>query len=126
MKKDIEDAEDIKQLVDSFYKKVQQDELIGYIFNDVAKVNWEKHLPIMYNFWETLLLEKTSFTGNPMLKHRMLSKKTPLAQEHFDRWLKLWYTTIDASFVGSVAEAAKTRSKSIADLMWYKISQQHV
>ena len=46
MKKDIENREDIVVLINRFYEKVKKDEVIGYIFNDVAKVNWEKHLPV--------------------------------------------------------------------------------
>ena len=46
MKKDIENRGDIILLINTFYEKVKRDEVIGYIFNDVAKVNWEKHLPV--------------------------------------------------------------------------------
>ncbi len=56
MKKDIKNREDIVQLVNAFYKAVIADEKIGYLFNDVAKVNWELHLPKMYDFWENILL----------------------------------------------------------------------
>ena len=52
MKKDIENRTDIELLVRSFYDKVKIDDTIGYIFNDIAKVDWEKHLPVMYNFSE--------------------------------------------------------------------------
>jgi len=48
--KDIADINDIQLLVDSFYSIAKVDELIGYIFTDVAKVNWEVHLPIIYIF----------------------------------------------------------------------------
>jgi len=56
MKKDIENRTDIEQLVRSFYDKVNTDDTIGYIFNDIAKVNWEKHFPVMFDFWENVLL----------------------------------------------------------------------
>ncbi len=55
MKKDIENRKDIELLVRSFYDKVKADDTIGYIFNDIAKVNWEKHLPVMFDFWENVL-----------------------------------------------------------------------
>ena len=38
---DIENIEDIKTLVNTFYDKVNQDELLSHVFNDVAKV-WYK------------------------------------------------------------------------------------
>jgi hypothetical protein len=49
MNRDIENRKDIEQLINAFYDKVREDELIGFIFNDVAKVNWQKHLPVMYD-----------------------------------------------------------------------------
>ena len=55
MKTDIRNRKDIEKLVNSFYDKIKSDVVIGYMFNDVAKVNWEKHLAIMYNFWENIL-----------------------------------------------------------------------
>ncbi|WP_144958965.1 group III truncated hemoglobin [Gillisia sp. Hel_I_86] len=123
MKKDISTREDIQLLVDSFYMQVKEDPTIGYIFNDVAKVDWDKHLPKMYSFWETLLLGKMSFKGNPIQKHMELSKNTEINKVHFDQWLFLWSGTIDAHFEGPIAEEAKTKGKSIAGLMLFKIEQ---
>ncbi|MDX5396941.1 MAG: group III truncated hemoglobin, partial [Hymenobacteraceae bacterium] len=50
-KKDILAQEDIIKLVDTFYEKVNQDELLAPVFNDFAAVNWQTHLPVMYDFW---------------------------------------------------------------------------
>ena len=55
MKKDIETIGDIKLLIDHFYRRVIPDPVIGYIFTDAIKVNWEKHLPVIYKFWENIL-----------------------------------------------------------------------
>lgn len=46
MKKDISTSEDVKTLVDAFYNDVKSDPIIGYVFTDVAKVDWEEHLPM--------------------------------------------------------------------------------
>ena len=56
MKKDIETREDIIKLVDVFYDKVKKNEILGYIFDDIAKIDWSKHLPVMYSFWASILL----------------------------------------------------------------------
>ena len=64
MKKDIKTREDIELLVISFYDKVKADDTIGYIFNDVAKVNWEKHLPVMFDFWENILFFTGGYLGS--------------------------------------------------------------
>ena len=118
---DITNRAAIEVLVNRFYDKVKIDATIGYIFTDVAKVNWEKHLPRMYQFWETVLLGKTSFKGNPMSAHIQLSKKTALKQAHFNRWLSLWNETVEENFKGEIATEAKERGKNIAVLMLYKI-----
>jgi len=47
MKKDIHNRNDIIRLVDAFYDKIKTDQVIGFIFNEVAHVNWENHLPKM-------------------------------------------------------------------------------
>lgn len=120
---DIETREDIELLVNQFYDLVRQDETIGYIFNEVAQVNWDEHLPKMYSFWETILLGSMSFKGNPMDKHIQLSKKTSMQQVHFDAWLSLWNKTIDSHFAGVVADNAKQRGINIAGLMLHKIEQ---
>ena len=49
--KAINNREDIELLVNKFYEKVKVDETIGYIFNEIANINWDKHLPKMYDFW---------------------------------------------------------------------------
>jgi hypothetical protein len=46
MKPDITHRSDIKRLIDTFYEKVKADSVIGYIFNDIAHVDWPKHLPV--------------------------------------------------------------------------------
>lgn len=121
MKKDIQEQNDIVLLVNSFYERVRANEKIGYIFNDIAKVDWEHHLPKMYSFWSTILLDDQSFTGNPMTVHIALSKITPLTEIEFDEWVSLFTKTVDSLFEGSKAEEAKTRATNIARLMLFKI-----
>lgn len=106
----IESRKDIIQIVDSFYEKVRQDELIGPIFNDVAKVIWEEHLPKLYSFWEDLLLGTANYHGRPFPPHTLLN----LRPEHFERWLYLFTTTVDEKFRGLKAEEMKTRAHRIA------------
>lgn len=114
MKHDIQSESDIKQLIDTFYEKVRQDDEIGYIFNDIVRVDWDKHLPKMYAFWEFLLLGKDTYQGNPMDVHRKVHQMAPLTEAHFDRWLQLFHSTVDELFEGLVAEEARNRSALIA------------
>ena len=39
MKTDIRNRKDIEKLVNTFYDKVKTDEVIGYLFNDVAQLS---------------------------------------------------------------------------------------
>ena len=120
---DIKSRKDIEMLINNFYNKVKSDDIIGFIFNDIARVNWEQHLPVMYNFWETLLLDATSYRNNAMEVHYTLNRKVPLNETHFQRWLELFYETVDELFSGKIAISAKTKAKSIASLMQYKMKQ---
>jgi hemoglobin len=109
--KDIATEADIKLLVDSFYQKVNGDELLSPIFNDLAQVDWDEHLPTMYKFWGSLLLQNNTYQGQPWPKHAVL----PVNTEHFARWLTLFRQTVDEHFTGPKAIAARNIAASIAD-----------
>lgn len=121
MKKEITHREDIVLLVNSFYDMVKADTTIGHIFSDVANVNWDHHLPVMVDFWESVLLDGRSYSGNPMIKHITLNKQYRLSEEHFKAWLRLFDQTVDGLFTGSKADEAKARAVQIAQLMQHKI-----
>ncbi|HRN40520.1 MAG TPA: group III truncated hemoglobin [Vicingus sp.] len=121
MNPDITSKEDIKLLVDTFYNKVQTNATLGYIFNDVAKLNWDEHLPKMYSFWGSLLLQEHSYQGNPMQIHVELSKITTMSSVEFSEWINLFYQTVDELFEGEIASEAKIRAANIARLMQHRI-----
>ena len=121
MKKDIRGRADIELFVDAFYDKVKKDPVIGYIFTEVAKMNWEKHLPIMYDFWENAIFYTGNYTGNPMDLHLHLHRVMPLRPEHFQQWNYLFVTTMDELFSGEKASLAKQRALSISAVMQAKI-----
>ena len=124
MNRDIENRKDIEQLIDTFYAKVRADELIGFIFNDIARVNWQKHLPVMYDFWENIIFYTNNYSGNPMMVHMHLNQRTPLTKEHFERWLQLFTSTVDELVEGAKATTAKEKAQSIAAIIQIKISGQ--
>jgi hemoglobin len=119
---DIETPEDIRLLVDAFYEKVRVDGVIGYLFNEVAKVDWDRHLPVMYAFWENVLFHTGAYGGNPMTAHLHLHRQSPLSAVHFQHWYGLFRETIDDHFAGPMAEMAKQRALSIATLMQIRIA----
>lgn len=116
-KKDIENKEDIKLMVDTFYDKVNKDEMLSAIFNDFSGVNWEKHLPIMYNFWNTLIFGGRDYKGSPFDKHVPL----PVNKDHFDKWIELFNENLDEQFEGEITNSVKTRAKTIALTFQYKL-----
>ena len=123
MKTDIRNKEDIKLLVDTFYGKVQENPILGFIFNDIAKINWDTHLPHMYNFWAGILFGENEFRGNPMFKHLVLSKQTLMTEIQFAEWLRLFCGTVDELFEGPKAEEAITKGKMIARNFLFRIRQ---
>jgi hemoglobin len=125
MKKDLTDTADIQLLVDTFYDQVKKDEVIGYIFTDIAKVDWGHHLPIMYSFWEMMLFGTGGYKGDPMTKHIQLNEKTKLEQPHFDRWKKIFTDSVDQLFEGDKANEAKQRAGHIASLMAHRVQQSN-
>ncbi len=119
---DIADRPDVVRLVDAFYEVVRADDILGPIFDGVARVDWNRHLPRMYDFWESLLFGAAGFKGNPLTVHRELARQATLTTAEFDRWLQLFHGSVDALFAGPRAEDAKSRASRIAEVMQHHIA----
>ncbi|PYF70624.1 group III truncated hemoglobin [Pedobacter nutrimenti] len=113
---DIKGLDDIISFVNKFYEKVQQDDLIGPIFNNVIE-DWSPHLEKMYSFWNAVLFGVPGFTGNPFARHAPL----PIQEQHFERWILLFQETIDALFVGEMAENTKKKAETMAIMFLSKL-----
>lgn len=107
---DIRNDEDIRELVHTFYGKVQQDERLGYIFNEFAEVDWDSHLPKMVDFWSNLLFQTGRYKGRPFRQHIPL----PIQKEDFSLWFGLFESTVDELFEGEKANYAKEMAAKIA------------
>ena len=117
MKKEIENLEDNKLLVNGFYDSVRKDELLSPIFNKIIVDKWPEHLEKMYRFWQSILLEEYTYSGNPFLANANLG----ISEIHFKRWLNLFYETLDSSFEGEIAEKAKLQGKKMSKIFSAKI-----
>ncbi len=121
MKNDIVSREDIRLLVETFYERIRRDAMLGPIFNETAAVDWDTHIPLLIDFWSTIVFSIPAYKGNPMQVHIELNAKTPLTKAHFDHWLEMFSTTVDDLFTGKTAEHIKQRAGHIAALMRFKV-----
>ncbi|HHT0594094.1 TPA: group III truncated hemoglobin [Legionella anisa] len=80
----------IEKLVTHFYQKVQKDEILGPIFNDAAQVDWDEHIPLLCQFWNSIMLKTNEYHGNAYQKYTLLKQLAPIEDAHFVRWLNLF------------------------------------
>lgn len=124
--KTIDSREDVSVLVNTFYVKIRDDESLGPIFNGHIKENqWPEHLEKLTDFWETNLFGVPKFKGNPPQAHKDVDKKFnhTITQEHFGRWLTLWFETIDELFEGERADRAKQSARRMSTGLFLAIWQ---
>jgi len=120
--KDIETRDDIELFILSFYETVKQDETIGMIFTNVVKMDWEHHIPVIIDFWETILLDNPVYKNNAMEVHYHINQIFPLKKEHFDAWLHIFNSTLEGMYEGPITELAKKRAAGIAAVMQFKMN----
>ena len=122
MKRDIANRKDIEKVIVFFYEKVKKDKVIGFFFTTVLDVNWDKHLPLMCDFWENVLFYTGEYEGNPLVVHRKIHQQHPTGPEHVKRWLQLFDASVNAFYAGPNAEKMKTNARAIAKVMQEKIT----
>ncbi len=124
MKKEIENTEDVRLLVTSFYNKVLKDDMLSPFFSYVKNNHWDKHLKVLESFWNNILFYTGGYYGNPLEVHKKLHYFKTLGRKDFERWLQLFNETVDDLFAGEKAELAKQRALSIATVMQMKVLLQ--
>lgn len=122
MQKKIESREDVSFLVRTFYAKIREDALLGPIFNGIIS-DWETHLELLTDFWETNLFYERKYFGNPLHAHVEVDKKigNAINELHFGTWLNLWFQTLEEHFEGEVADIAKNRARSMGTFIHLNI-----
>lgn len=121
MPADIATEADVKELVERFYGALRTDPVVGHFFADLDLAH---HLPRIRAFWEMVLLDKAGYATNVTDVHLKLAQRIPMRKEHFDRWLELWRSTMDALFTGPKANEAKLRALSIAMVLQAKTQKE--
>lgn len=112
--RDLADRKDVETLIQTFYGRAFCDPLLGPVFLDIAHLDLDAHLPVICDFWETVLFRAGTYRRNALQVHAELHEKAPLTIHHFRRWLQLWVATTDDLFAGPKAAAAKTQAGRIA------------
>ena len=120
-KRDIETRADIETFLKLFYEKVIVDETIGIIFTKIFPINWEHHIPLITDFWETILLDNPVYKKNAMAVHFDINKIFPLQKKHFDAWIHLFNSTLNEMYEGPKILLAIKRAAGIAQMMQLKM-----
>jgi hemoglobin len=104
------DEDMIERLIRAFYRRVQQDPVIGPVFAQRI-VDWEPHLQQMFAFWSSVALMSGRYHGQPMQKHFPL----PIDGRHFDRWLALFEETAREMTPPAAADHFVTAARRIGE-----------
>ena len=123
---DLDNPEQIAELVRRFYGAIAQDSLLGPIFHDIARVDWSEHLPKLTAFWCRALLSIPGYEGNPYRSHQLISEQSPFTVAHFERWVELFFETVDLGWAGPKAEQAKAFGRRVAEVHCHQIVGQHL
>jgi hemoglobin len=112
--RDLSDREDVEVLLRRFYGRVFEDDVLAEPFSELRAQGLESHLPVMCDFWETVLFRAGLYRGNAFIVHRQLDLQHPLYARHFTRWLAIWEATVDEMYDGPAALRAKVQAGRIA------------
>lgn len=114
--------EEIILLVEGFYAKVQDDEVLGPVFGKAVE-DWPGHLERMSAFWSSVMLTSGRYKGNPMAAH--LKHRDAIRAEMFPRWLELWSKaareTLDEAGAAKVFAKAERIAESLQLGMFLKL-----
>ncbi|KUI31691.1 cyanoglobin [Mycobacterium sp. IS-1742] len=122
--RDLATRADVESLLRRFYGRAFEDPLLAAPFADLLSRGLDQHLPVMCDFWETVLFRAGLYRRNALHVHRRIHARTPLRAEHFVRWLTLWTTTVDEMYRGPVAERAKIQATRIATAMGRRLVKE--
>ena len=104
---------EIRLMVERFYGRVQDDDLLFPVFDRLLTHGWDAHVDRMVDFWASILLGARRFQGDPVARHRAIHELGP---QHFDRWLLLFGEVLDDTFPEHIAK----------DILWRAQRMRHV
>ncbi len=119
---DLTGRADVEALLRRFYGQVMVDDVLAEPFTELRIRGLDSHIPVMADFWETVLFRAGLYRGSALHAHRHIHQRTPLSGRHFVRWLTTWNRTVDEMFQGPIAEHAKTQAARIAWAMHRRLT----
>ncbi|GLP80955.1 group III truncated hemoglobin [Mycobacterium antarcticum] len=113
---------DVEALLVRFYGRVLVDDILAEPFAQIRMAGLQSHLPVMVDFWQTVLFHAGLYQGSAVLAHQVVHDGHALTAAHFLRWLTLWDSTIDQMYQGQNAERAKIQASRIARAMHRRLT----
>ncbi len=83
----------IREMVELFYSRTQQDDLLGPIFHEIVE-DWDGHYEKMTRFWSSATMHAGTYSGRPIEAHKFGG----LTKAHFDRWVEMFTKTVGDVF----------------------------
>jgi hemoglobin len=124
--RDLENRNDIESLLQRFYESAFADDLIGIYFTEVVPLDLETHIPVIADFWESVIFNTHGYRKNVMEVHAHIHRLKEIKKEHLDRWVALFTNTVNDYYDGPNANRIKQRAVSIATLMDIKLNQNQI
>ena len=113
---------DVEALLRRFYGRVLVDDVLAEPFAELRIRGLDSHIPVMCDFWETVLFRAGRYRGSALHAHRHVHHRTPLSGRHFVGWLTTWNNTVDEMYRGPIAEHAKVQAARIAWAMHRRLT----
>lgn len=114
---DLDTRSRIHDLVVYFYREIVFDEFLDYVFEDVAQVDWNSHIPRLIDYWCGVLLRQPGYDGMMLAAHEEVHELDSFTVEHFDTWFRMWVRCVDEMAAGPLAEKAKAHAANMARIM---------
>ncbi len=86
-------VEKIREMVELFYSRTQQDDLLGPIFDEIVE-DWDAHYEKMTRFWSSATMHAGTYSGRPIEAHKFGG----LSIAHFERWVEMFTKTVSDVF----------------------------
>lgn len=115
--RDLDGRGAIHDLVIHFYREIALDDLLGPVFGEVAEVDWADHIPRLIDYWCRVLLGRPGYDGRILGAHQRVNEIQAFEPDMFERWYRLFVASVDSSWAGPHAEAAKDHALRMSGVL---------